>query len=116
MHRLAAQIDDVGERATAHQDPAASARAVDRDKGHAHVVCQPTVRVLLEVPADTAGAIVAALGRRGASMAMPAEPDGDLASVETCSPWCEREISRDSLWDNNAAKEWSKRLSRVASL
>jgi hypothetical protein len=31
-------------------------------QGHAHVVCQPTVRVLLEVPADTVGAIVARSG------------------------------------------------------
>ena len=77
-------------------------------------VCQPTVRVLLEVPADTVGAIVAALGRRGASIAMPAEPEGDLATVETVlSAVRARDLQRQR--GQHAAKEWSKRLSRAAS-
>jgi ribosomal protection tetracycline resistance protein len=46
------------------------------------VVCEPTVRVTLEVPADTIGAVVAALGRLGAPVETRSLESG-LAVVET---------------------------------
>ena len=46
------------------------------------VVCEPTVRVGLEIPADTIGAVMAALGRLGASAETPSLND-ELAVVET---------------------------------
>ncbi len=46
------------------------------------VVCQPTVRILLEIPADTIGAVVAALARLGAAVEMPSLKSG-LAVIET---------------------------------
>lgn len=35
------------------------------------VVCEPTVRVLLELPAETTGAVMAALARLGAALETP---------------------------------------------
>jgi ribosomal protection tetracycline resistance protein len=46
------------------------------------VVCEPNVRVLLEMPVDTVGAVVAALSRLGGSIQTPV-PEGELATVET---------------------------------
>jgi ribosomal protection tetracycline resistance protein len=46
------------------------------------VVCEPTVRVSLEIPADTIGAVLAALARLGAAVETPSLR-GELASVET---------------------------------
>jgi ribosomal protection tetracycline resistance protein len=46
------------------------------------VVCEPTVRVELEIPADTTGAVLAALGRLGAAFEAPSV-NGELARVET---------------------------------
>jgi ribosomal protection tetracycline resistance protein len=49
------------------------------------VVCEPTVRVSLEIPSDTIGAVSAALGRLGASVEMPSL-QAELAVVETVLP------------------------------
>jgi ribosomal protection tetracycline resistance protein len=46
------------------------------------VVCQPTVRVVLEIPADTIGAVMAALSRLGAAVETPSLK-GELAIIET---------------------------------
>jgi ribosomal protection tetracycline resistance protein len=46
------------------------------------VVCQPTVRIALEIPADTVGAVMAALVRLGAAVEPPSQ-EGELAVVET---------------------------------
>ena len=46
------------------------------------VVCEPTVRGTLEMPADTIGAVTAALARLGAAVETPALR-GELALVET---------------------------------
>jgi ribosomal protection tetracycline resistance protein len=46
------------------------------------VVCEPTVRVSLEIPADTIGAVMAALARLGASVEMPSL-HGEFAVIET---------------------------------
>src|SRR5947208_4703603 len=45
------------------------------------VVCEPTVRVALEIPAGTIGAVMAALGRLGARVETPAV-HGELATIE----------------------------------
>ena len=46
------------------------------------VVCQPTMRTLLEIPADTVGAVMAAVARLGAAVETPSRK-GDLTVVET---------------------------------
>jgi ribosomal protection tetracycline resistance protein len=61
-------------------------------------VCEPVVRVRLEVPADAVGAVLAAVGQLGA----PAEMEslrGDLATVDTvlsiiAAQELQRELSR----------------------
>ena len=45
-------------------------------------VCEPTVRVSLEIPADTISAVMAALGRLGAAVETPSL-QGELAVIET---------------------------------
>jgi ribosomal protection tetracycline resistance protein len=45
------------------------------------VVCEPTVRVSLDVPADTVGAVLPALVRLGASVKAPT-PQGRLSTIE----------------------------------
>jgi ribosomal protection tetracycline resistance protein len=58
------------------------------------VVCQPTVRVVLEIPADTIGAVIAALSRLGAAVETPSLR-GELAIIETClSEVLARELKR----------------------
>ncbi len=49
------------------------------------VVCEPTMRVALEVPANTIGTVTAALARLGAVVESPSL-DAELASVETVLP------------------------------
>jgi ribosomal protection tetracycline resistance protein len=49
------------------------------------VVCEPVLRVRLEVPATTIGAVLAALARLDA-VAQPPSPDGDRAAIETVLP------------------------------
>jgi len=49
------------------------------------VVCEPTMRVALEVPANTIGTVTAALARLGAVVETPSL-DAELASVETVLP------------------------------
>jgi ribosomal protection tetracycline resistance protein len=49
------------------------------------VVCQPTVRILLEIPTDTVGAVMAALARLGAAVEAPSLT-GQLAIIETVLP------------------------------
>jgi ribosomal protection tetracycline resistance protein len=46
------------------------------------VVCEPTVRIRVELPTDAIGAVMAALGRLGA---VPETPSvrGELAEIET---------------------------------
>jgi len=46
------------------------------------VVCEPTVRVVLEIPAGTFGAVIAAVGRLGGAVETPSLR-GELAVVET---------------------------------
>jgi ribosomal protection tetracycline resistance protein len=46
------------------------------------VVCEPTLRVSLEIPSDTIGAVLAALARLGAAVETPSL-QGELAVVET---------------------------------
>jgi ribosomal protection tetracycline resistance protein len=46
------------------------------------VVCQPTLRIVLEIPADTIGAVIAALARLGAALETPTLT-GELAAIET---------------------------------
>ena len=45
------------------------------------VVCEPTVRVAVEVPAPTIGAVMAALGRLGAAVETPSVR-AELATIE----------------------------------
>jgi ribosomal protection tetracycline resistance protein len=45
------------------------------------VVCEPTARLFLEVPADTIGAVMAALARRSAAVDTPSV-NGQLAVIE----------------------------------
>ena len=49
------------------------------------VVCEPTVRVTLEIPTDTVGAVVPALARLEANVETPS-PDGELSTVEAVLP------------------------------
>jgi ribosomal protection tetracycline resistance protein len=49
------------------------------------VVCEPTVRVGLEVPTPTIGAVVPALIRLGAAVETPS-PDGTLSTIEAVMP------------------------------
>ncbi len=49
------------------------------------VVCEPTVRVHLEIPADTIGGVMAALARLGADVESPTQR-GELAVLETVMP------------------------------
>jgi ribosomal protection tetracycline resistance protein len=49
------------------------------------VVCEPTVRVVLEIPSDTIGAVTAALARLGAAVETPSLT-GELAVLETVLP------------------------------
>ncbi len=49
------------------------------------VVCEPTVHVVLEIPADTIGAVIAAVARLGGAVETPSLR-GDLAVVETVLP------------------------------
>jgi ribosomal protection tetracycline resistance protein len=49
------------------------------------VVCEPSVRVSLEIPAETIGAVIPALGRLGAAVEAPSLL-GDLATIETVLP------------------------------
>jgi len=49
------------------------------------VVCQPTVRILLEIPTDTVGAVMAALARLGAAVETPSLK-GELAVIVTVLP------------------------------
>ena len=49
------------------------------------VVCEPTVRVAVEIPADAIGRVAAAMGRLGASVEAP-RLEGKLAVVETVLP------------------------------
>jgi ribosomal protection tetracycline resistance protein len=46
------------------------------------VVCEPTVRVHLEIPVDTIGGVMAALARLGADVGSPTQR-GELAVLET---------------------------------
>jgi ribosomal protection tetracycline resistance protein len=46
------------------------------------VVCEPTLRVGIELPADAIGAVIAALARLGAAVETPSL-NGELATVET---------------------------------
>lgn len=48
-------------------------------------VCEPVVRVELELPTDTIGAVAAALGRLGAPVETPS-PRGELTRIETTLP------------------------------
>jgi ribosomal protection tetracycline resistance protein len=58
------------------------------------VVCEPTVRSVLEVPANTVGAVTAALARVGAAVETPLLDD-ELARVETVlSSTRERDLQR----------------------
>src|SRR5205823_2071379 len=45
------------------------------------IVCEPTVRVSVEVPADTIGAVMAALARLGAAVEPPSVR-GQLATIK----------------------------------
>ncbi len=54
-------------------------------EGAGTVVCEPKMRVLLEVPVDTLGPVVAALARLGGTVEAPT-PEGELATVETVLP------------------------------
>jgi ribosomal protection tetracycline resistance protein len=49
------------------------------------VVCEPTVRVTLEVPTRTVGAVLPALSRSGAAVEIPA-PHGELSTVVAVMP------------------------------
>ena len=49
------------------------------------VVCEPTVRVGLEIPADTIGAVMPALARLGATVETPSL-QGTLSTIETVLP------------------------------
>jgi ribosomal protection tetracycline resistance protein len=49
------------------------------------VVCEPTVRVSLEIPTDAIGAVMPALARLGASVELPSL-QGKLATIETILP------------------------------
>ncbi|HEU5216790.1 MAG TPA: translation factor GTPase family protein [Gaiellaceae bacterium] len=49
------------------------------------VVCEPVFRITAEVPAETIGAVLAALGRLGAGTGTPA-PRGELAVLESALP------------------------------
>jgi ribosomal protection tetracycline resistance protein len=49
------------------------------------VVCEPTVRVALEVPTDTVGAVLPALVRLGAVVETPS-PNGELSTIEASLP------------------------------
>jgi ribosomal protection tetracycline resistance protein len=49
------------------------------------VVCEPTLHVVLEIPADTIGAVIAAVARLGGAVETPSLR-GDLAVVETVLP------------------------------
>jgi ribosomal protection tetracycline resistance protein len=49
------------------------------------VVCEPMMRVRIEAPSDTLGAVVAAVARRGGALAAPAVR-GELSIVETVLP------------------------------
>ena len=46
------------------------------------VVCEPTVHVVLEIPPDTIGAVIAAVARLGATVETPSLR-GELAVLET---------------------------------
>jgi ribosomal protection tetracycline resistance protein len=46
------------------------------------VVCQPTLRIVLEIPADTIGSVMAALARLGATVETPTLT-GELVVIET---------------------------------
>jgi ribosomal protection tetracycline resistance protein len=48
-------------------------------------VCEPVFRISAEVPTDAIGPVLAALGRLGASAAMPT-PRGELSVLETTLP------------------------------
>src|SRR5207244_7303120 len=45
------------------------------------VVCEPTVRASVEIPAHTTGAVMAALARLGAAVETPA-PRGELSTIQ----------------------------------
>ncbi len=49
------------------------------------VVCEPIVRVSLEIPTDTIGAVMPALARLGAALETPSL-QGKLATIETVLP------------------------------
>ena len=49
------------------------------------VVCEPIVRVSLEVPTETVGAVLPALARLGASVETPS-PRGELSTIEAVLP------------------------------
>lgn len=49
------------------------------------VVCEPVLRVALEIPTDTIGAVVPALGRLGAAVETPS-PRGRLCAIEAVLP------------------------------
>jgi ribosomal protection tetracycline resistance protein len=58
------------------------------------VVCEPTVRIALEIPSETIGAVMAALARLGAA-AEPQSLKGELAALETVLPAAQaRELQR----------------------
>jgi ribosomal protection tetracycline resistance protein len=48
-------------------------------------VCEPIVRVRIETPADTVGAVLAAVGRLGGVLEPPSLL-GDLSTIETVIP------------------------------
>jgi ribosomal protection tetracycline resistance protein len=54
-----------------------------RDAGT--VVCEPTVRVTLEVPTRSVGAVLPALARSGATVEVPA-PHGELSTLVAVMP------------------------------
>ena len=49
------------------------------------VVCEPTVRVSLEIPTDTIGAVLPALARLGAAVETPSL-QRKLSTIERCCP------------------------------
>jgi ribosomal protection tetracycline resistance protein len=60
------------------------------------VVCEPVLRVELEVPAETIGAVLAALGRLGASAQTPSIR-GELSTIEAVLPAARAQETRRRL-------------------
>jgi len=62
--------------------PIVAMRALERAKT---VVCEPMIRASIEMPSDTVGAVVAAIGRLG-GVHEPPVVRGDLSTIETVMP------------------------------